>query len=150
MIKKLIFFWKIGQTLSFLNCFDSSLTFWVGVELGDRRWGGVGWGGVGWGLGFGVGWGGVWGLGWGNIILSNRLIYGTYCLPCFALLVLLVAATKIHWEEQTLITATKQSSQSDRQAGWQGSWACQICFGPACLVLWPLPAFTLQSGFCTN
>jgi hypothetical protein len=36
------------------------------------------------------------------------------CLPCFALLVLLVATAKIHFEEQVLVAVTKQSSQADK------------------------------------
>ncbi len=58
-------------------------------------------------------------------IILNRMINGTYCLPCFALLVQLVAGTKIHFQEQALVTGTKQSSQADkagrqtRQAGKQ-------------------------------
>jgi hypothetical protein len=32
---------------------------------------------------------------------------GTYRLPCFALLALLVAAAKTHFEEQTLVAGTK-------------------------------------------
>jgi hypothetical protein len=37
-----------------------------------------------------------------------------YHLPCFALLVLLVAAAKIHFQEQALVVGTKQSSQADK------------------------------------
>jgi hypothetical protein len=47
-------------------------------------------------------------------IILNRLINGRYCLPCFALLVLLVAGTKISFEEQVLVTGTKQSRQADK------------------------------------
>jgi hypothetical protein len=35
-------------------------------------------------------------------------------LPCFALLVLLVAVAKIHFEEHALVAGTKQSSQADK------------------------------------
>jgi hypothetical protein len=56
-------------------------------------------------------------------IILYRMINGTYCLPCFALLVLLVAGTKIHFAEQVPVTGTKQSSQADkagRQTGQAG------------------------------
>jgi hypothetical protein len=46
-----------------------------------------------------------------------------YPLPCFVLLVLLVAASKIHFEEQALIMSTKQIRQiglQDRQADKAG------------------------------
>jgi hypothetical protein len=36
-----------------------------------------------------------------------------YRQPCFAMLVLLVAAVKIYFEEQALEAATKQSRQTD-------------------------------------
>jgi hypothetical protein len=49
-------------------------------------------------------------------------------LPCFALL---VAATKIDFEEQALVVGTKQSRQAD------------IVDGPACLALCPLLGLTL-------
>jgi hypothetical protein len=72
------------------------------------------------------------------------------------LLVLLVAAAKIHFEEQALVAGTKQSRKADMadrltsQAGWQGWQACLLCFGPACFVLCPLVALAHLSGFCTN
>jgi hypothetical protein len=50
-------------------------------------------------------------------IVLNRLINSTYHLPCFAWLVLIVAAIKIHFEEQALEAGTKQSSQDDDKAG---------------------------------
>jgi hypothetical protein len=88
--------------------------------------------------------------------MCNYDLYGTYRLPCFALLVLLVAAAKIHFEEQALVAGTKQSRKADMadrlasQAGWQGWQACLLCFGPACFVLCPLLALAHLSGFCTN
>jgi hypothetical protein len=66
-------------------------------------------------------------------------INGMYSLLCFALLVLLVATAKIHFEEHALVAGTKQISQADkavkqtRQAGWHGCQACLLCFGPACV-----------------
>ncbi len=78
--------------------------------------------------------GGVWGklaesifilfilLNQSRDIILNRLFNGRYCQPCFALLVQLVAGTKIHFEEQALVTGTKQSSQADK-AGRQTSQA---------------------------
>jgi len=62
-----------------------------------------------------------------------------YRLPCFGLLVLVVANAKIHFEEHALVAGTKQISQADkvvrltRQTGWQGCQACLLCFGPACV-----------------
>jgi hypothetical protein len=41
------------------------------------------------------------------------MINGTYCLPCFGLLVVLVAAAKIHFAYQALVASTKQSRQVD-------------------------------------
>ncbi len=46
-------------------------------------------------------------------IVLNRLIKGTYSLPCFAFLLLLLATTKLHFEEQALVEGRKQSSQAD-------------------------------------
>ncbi len=43
-------------------------------------------------------------------VILNRLINRLYCLPCFALLVMLVAAAKIHFEEQAQVGGTTQSS----------------------------------------
>ncbi len=43
-------------------------------------------------------------------LISKRLINGAKHLPCIALLVLLVAALKIHLEEQALEVGTKPSS----------------------------------------
>jgi hypothetical protein len=37
--------------------------------------------------------------------IFKRQIKGFYCLPCFVLLVLLVAAAKIHFEDQALVGA---------------------------------------------
>jgi hypothetical protein len=57
-----------------------------------------------------------------------------YGLLCFAMLVLLVAATKIHFRKQVLVAGTKQSRQANktgrpiRQAGHIGSLVCQLCF----------------------
>ncbi len=79
-----------------------------------------------------------------------------YHLPCFALLVLLVATAKIHFEEQALVAGTKQSSQAEKadrltsQAGWQDCQACLLSFGHASFVLCLLQALALPSGFCTN
>jgi hypothetical protein len=81
-----------------------------------------------------------------------------YCLPCFALLALLLATAKIHYDEQELLAGTKQSNQADKavrlimQAGLQGSWACLLCFVPttsACSPKWILELLThlLQSTF---
>ncbi len=51
--------------------------------------------------------------GWFHLIRTiditlNRLINGTYHLPCFALIVLLVAASKINLKERALVSGTKQ------------------------------------------
>jgi hypothetical protein len=53
---------------------------------------------------------------WSSFIDSilNRLINGLYCLPCFALLVMFGAATKIHFEEQAQVGGTTQSSQPNK------------------------------------
>jgi hypothetical protein len=61
-----------------------------------------------------------------------------HCHPCLVLLVLLVAATKIHFEERALVVGTKQSRQAD------------TAVRPACFVLFPLLALALPSGFFTN
>jgi hypothetical protein len=47
-------------------------------------------------------------------IVLNRLINGTYYLPCFALLVMVVASTKILFKKQALAAGTKQSRQADK------------------------------------
>ncbi len=49
-----------------------------------------------------------------DIELLNRLINAIYCLPCFVVLVLLVATAKIHFEEQAVVVGTKQSSQANK------------------------------------
>jgi hypothetical protein len=46
--------------------------------------------------------------------VENRLINGTYRLPCFVLLVVLVATAKSHFEVQALVAGTKQQNN---QAG---------------------------------
>jgi hypothetical protein len=48
-----------------------------------------------------------------DMVISG-LINGPYHLPCFALLVLLVATAKIHFEEQLRVLGTKQSRQADK------------------------------------
>jgi hypothetical protein len=51
---------------------------------------------------------------WGepiDIILNDRLLDDTYCLHCFVLLVLLVAAAKIYFEE----VPTRQAGLQSRQ-----------------------------------
>jgi hypothetical protein len=58
-----------------------------------------------------------------------------YFLPYFVLLVLLVATTKILFEEQALVEDAKQSMQADKAVG------------PACFVLCLLLALALPSGF---
>jgi hypothetical protein len=75
-------------------------------------------------------------LGGIDILLSNRLINGMYYLPCFALLVILVATTKIHFEEQALVASTKQSSQADKSGR-----LARLAGMPACFVLCPLLGF---------
>ncbi len=55
--------------------------------------------------------------------------YTCRVLLCFALLVLLVTAARIHLKEQALDASTKQSSQ----AGQHNSQACLLCCGPAYL-----------------
>jgi hypothetical protein len=50
-----------------------------------------------------------------------------YHLPCFALLVLLVAPSQIHFKEQALVAGTKQSSQADMLAGRQADNAVRHC-----------------------
>jgi hypothetical protein len=63
------------------------------------------------------------------------VINGMYCLPCFALSVLLVATTKVHFEEQALVLGAKQSSQAymaDR-ASKSGRLA-RLSVRPACFV----------------
>jgi hypothetical protein len=47
-------------------------------------------------------------------MVISGLINGTYCYHCLALLLLLVATTKTHFEEQALVVGTKQSSQADK------------------------------------
>ncbi len=71
-------------------------------------------------------------------IILNRLINGVYCLPCFALIVLLVSAAKIHFKEQALEAGTKQSIQAVKagrlksQTGMPALfWADLFCFVPA-------------------
>jgi hypothetical protein len=51
--------------------------------------------------------------------LLNRLINGIYHLYCFWVLLLLVAATEIHFEEQALVVGTIQRRQASKakQAG---------------------------------
>jgi hypothetical protein len=71
-------------------------------------------------------------------IVLNRPINGTYCLPCFALLVLLVANPKIHFKENALVSSTKQNTQADKAVR------------PACFVLGLLQAPALTSGFWAN
>jgi hypothetical protein len=39
--------------------------------------------------------------------IKKGLINGKYCKSCFVLLVLLVAAAKIHFEEQALVAGTQ-------------------------------------------
>jgi hypothetical protein len=71
--------------------------------------------------------------------MLHTLINDMHCLPCFAMLLPLVVAAKIHFKEQTLATGTKQSSKANkvrmltRQTGQKGSQACQFCYAPACL-----------------
>jgi hypothetical protein len=48
-----------------------------------------------------------------DIILKNMLINNMYHLPCFVLLVLLVATAQIHFQEQALVGGTKQSRQAN-------------------------------------
>jgi hypothetical protein len=69
-------------------------------------------------------------------IILNRLINGMYHMPSFVLSVLLVAAAKIHFEEQVPVAGTKQNRQSGkagsltRQSDQQDSWAGQLYFFP--------------------
>jgi hypothetical protein len=42
---------------------------------------------------------------------KNRLINGMYYMPCFVMLALFVATTKIHFEEQEAVAETKQQSK---------------------------------------
>jgi len=67
-------------------------------------------------------------------ISLNRLIIGTYNLPCFIFFVLLGAASKIHIEDEALVASTKQSRPTDRTVR------------PACFVLCPLQWLALSSG----
>ncbi len=77
-------------------------------------------------------------------------------MPCFAFLVLLLATTKIYFEEHALLVGPKQSSQADKadrltsQAGWEGCHACLLCFVPAYFVLCLLLELAFPSRFCTN
>jgi hypothetical protein len=48
-------------------------------------------------------------------LLLNRLINDTYRLPCFALIALLVATAKIHFEEQAIVVGTKQNKKAQSQ-----------------------------------
>jgi len=66
-------------------------------------------------------------------------------LPGFVLLVLLVAAAKIDFEEHAAVVDTQQSSQAGRQ-GRQADKAGR----PGCFVLCLLLALALLSRFCTN
>ncbi len=61
-----------------------------------------------------------------------------YHLLCFALLMLLVAPTKIRFEEQALVVGTKQKSQAIKVV------RC------ACFVLCPMQPLALPRGFGTN
>jgi hypothetical protein len=58
------------------------------------------------------------------------------CLPCFVLLVLLVAAAKIFFEEQALVAGTKQCWQADKAVG------------PGCIVVPATSAFCSKLIFC--
>jgi hypothetical protein len=69
---------------------------------------------------------------------KNRLINGMHCHPSLVLLVLLVAATKIHFEKRALVVGTKQGRQAD------------TAVRPAYFVLFPLLTLPLPSGFLTN
>ncbi len=69
------------------------------------------------------------------------------------LLLMLVATAKTHSEKEALIVSTKQkqaghqgrqADKAGRLAGWQGSRACLLCFGPASFVLF----FLLAPLFC--
>jgi hypothetical protein len=68
-------------------------------------------------------------------------------------MVLLAAAAKIPFEEQTLVAGTKQSSQMDKtgrptsQAGQQGSLACLPCIGRDWYVLCLLPSTYFSKDF---
>jgi ABC-type dipeptide/oligopeptide/nickel transport system permease subunit len=54
-------------------------------------------------------------------ILLKRLINAMYHLPCFSLLVVLVAAAKIHFEDHALVADTSmQVHYSGRQTRWSG------------------------------
>ncbi len=46
-----------------------------------------------------------------------RLINGMYCLPCFAMLVMLADAIKFHFEEQAQVAGTNQISLADLAVG---------------------------------
>jgi hypothetical protein len=63
--------------------------------------------------------------------IKNRPIIHTHCLSSFVSLVLLVAAAKIHFKEQAEHQQSRQANKAVK---------------PACFVLCPLLALTLQSG----
>jgi hypothetical protein len=63
-----------------------------------------------------------------------------HSLPCFALLVLLLAAAKIHFEEQALVAGTKHSCQAAK-SGEKHSSQADKASRPACFVLCPLALF---------
>jgi hypothetical protein len=73
-------------------------------------------------------------------IIFNRLINGTYQLTCFALLVLLVTAAKIHFEELALVAGTDKAFRLARQPGSQVKQANKV-IGGACFVMGPLAWF---------
>jgi hypothetical protein len=54
-----------------------------------------------------------------------------YSLPCFVLLVLVVAAAKIHYKEQVLVAGTYKTGWPIRQSGLSALfWAFLLCFVP--------------------
>jgi hypothetical protein len=64
------------------------------------------------------------------------------------MLVLLVAATKIHFKEQVLVAGTKQSRRANKtgRPNWQ-SGLTALFLGLACFVFCLLLLFELSSGF---
>ncbi len=84
-------------------------------------------------------------------MVLNKLIKGACHLPCFALLLLLVANAKILFEELASVAGTKQSNQAEkadkadrltRQAG--------KAVRPAFFVLGLLLVLALPREFCSN
>ncbi len=81
-------------------------------------------------------------------VLGSTIDIVLNSLLCFALLPLLVAATKIHFKEQALVVAN--SLHKTKMSGQQVRQACLLCFRPACFVLCLLLMLSVPCGYGTN